>query len=257
MSKRKWKKPMNTFLSVGLAVSIIVPTLYTPVQAATHTSDVLISEYIEGSSFNKAIELYNGTGADIDLANYSLELYSNGATSASQTLKLSGTIKNGDTYVLYHKDANADIKSKGDIANTTVINFNGDDAIVLKRDGSVIDSIGQAGARVNNMADVTLVRNSNVLTGDKIIDDAFDPAVEWTELPKDDSSNLGIHGSSTENPDDPEEIISINDARSKSLGETVTIKGIVTANLKNTVQVQDHNRWNCATSSKFRCICWR
>jgi hypothetical protein len=55
MSKRKWKKPMNTFLSVGLAVSIIVPTLYTPVQAATHTSDVLISEYIEGSSFNKAI----------------------------------------------------------------------------------------------------------------------------------------------------------------------------------------------------------
>ena len=45
------------------------------------------------------------------------------------------------------------------------------------------------------MADVTLVRNSNVLTGDKIIDDAFDPAVEWTALPKDDSSNLGIHGS--------------------------------------------------------------
>ena len=51
-----------------------------PVQAATHTSDILISEYIEGSSFNKAIELYNGTGADIDLANYSLELYSNGAS---------------------------------------------------------------------------------------------------------------------------------------------------------------------------------
>ena len=187
---------MNTFLSVGLAVSIIVPTLYTPVQAATHTSDVLISEYIEGSSFNKAIELYNGTGADINLANYSLELYSNGATSASQTLKLSGTIKNGDTYVLHHKDANADIKSKGDLANSTVINFNGDDAIVLKKDGSVIDSIGQAGTRVNNMADVTLVRNNNVVSGDKIIDDAFDPAVEWTALPKDDSSNLGIHGSS-------------------------------------------------------------
>ena len=134
--------------------------------------------------------------------------------SASQTLKLSGTIKNGDTYVLHHKDANADIKSKGDLVNSTVINFNGDDAIVLKKDGSVIDSIGQAGARVNNMADVTLVRNSDVLTGDKIIDDAFDPAVEWTALPKDDSFKFrDTWLSLSENPDDPEvpvEIISIS-----------------------------------------------
>jgi uncharacterized protein len=239
MSKRKWKKPMNTLLSVGLAVSIMVPTLYSPAQAATHTSDILISEYIEGSSFNKAIELYNGTGADIDLANYSLELYSNGASTASQTLKLSGTMKNGATYVLHHKDANADIKSKGDLANSTVINFNGDDPVVLKKNGNVIDSIGQVGSRVENMKDVTLVRNSNILTGDKMINDDFDPAVEWTTLPKDDSSNLGIHGSSSENPDDPEEVISIQDARTKSLGEMVTIKGIVTANLKNTLQIQD------------------
>ena len=151
-----------------------------------------------------------------------------------------------------------DIKSKGDLANSTVINFNGDDAIVLKKDGTVIDSIGQAGTRVENMKDVTLVRNNNVVTGDKIINDAFDPAVEWTALPKDDSSNLGIHGSSTENPDDPRpEIISINDARSKPLGETVTIKGIVTANLKNTLQVQDASGGIAVTSSKFRCICWR
>ena len=64
--------------------------------------------------------------------------------------------------------------------------------------------------------------------------------------------------SASENPDDPEaEIISINDARSKSLGETVTIKGIVTANLKNTVQVQDTTGGIAVTSSKFRCICWR
>ncbi len=238
MSKRKWKKSMNTLLSVGLAVSIIVPTLYTPVQAATHTSDVLISEYIEGSSFNKAIELYNGTGADINLANYSLELYSNGAPSASQTLKLSGTIKNGETYVLYHKDANADIKSKGDLANTTVINFNGDDAIALKKDGAIIDSIGQAGARVNNIADVTLVRNSNVLTGDKIIDDAFEPSVEWTALSKDDSSNLGIHGSAFENPDDPEQGLQIHHLQgaghqSPMVNEKVAdIEGIVTYEYK-------------------------
>ena len=39
----------------------------------------------------------------------------------------------------------------------------------------------------------------------------------------------------SENPDDPEEIIPLTMQRSKSLGETVTIKGIVTANLKNTI----------------------
>ena len=57
---------------------------------------------------------------------------------------------------------------------------------------TVIDSIGQAGARIENLKDVTLVRNSNILTGDTIINDAFDPTMEWTTLPKDDSSNLGL-----------------------------------------------------------------
>ncbi|WP_338453034.1 chitobiase/beta-hexosaminidase C-terminal domain-containing protein [Niallia oryzisoli] len=242
MRQKKWKKPINVFMSASLAASIVVPALSSPVEAATHTTDLLISEYIEGSSFNKAIELYNGTGTDIHLNDYSLELYSNGATTASQTLNLSGTLKNGDTYVLYHKDANADIKSKGDLENSTVINFNGDDAVVLKKAGTVIDSIGQAGAKVENLKDVTLIRNSTILTGDPIIDDAFDPTVAWTALPKDDASNLGIHGSTTENPDEPEtpeELISIADARSKALGEKVTIKGIISAKLKNTVQVQD------------------
>ena len=242
MRKIKWKKPATTLLSLSLAVSIVVPTLSSPAEAATNTSTLLISEYIEGSSYNKAIELYNGTGKDVDLSNYSLELYSNGASASSQTLKLSGTLKNNDTYVLYHNQANDDIKSKGDLANSTVINFNGDDAIVLKKDRTVIDSIGQAGTRVESLKDITLIRNNEVTTGDTNIYDHFDPAIEWTALPKDDSSNLGIHGTTTENPEEPENpvhIISIEDARSKPLGETVTIKGIVAANLKNTIQVQD------------------
>ncbi len=193
MSKRKWKKSINTFLTASLAASIVVPAAYSsPVKAISGPQDVLISEYIEGSSFNKAIELYNGTGSDIDLSNYSLELYSNGAVSPSQTLKLSSTLKNGETYVLYHKDANADIKSKGDLANTTVINFNGDDAVVLKKNGTVIDSIGQAGARVENLKDVTLVRNPDHVTGDTNIRDAFDPTKGWKSLPNNDSSNLGF-----------------------------------------------------------------
>ena len=111
-----------------------------------HATDLLISEYVEGSSSNKAIELYNGTGQSIDLSAYSLELYSNGSATASQTLKLSGTLDNGETYVIYNGLAVADIQSKGDLSNSTVINFNGDDALVLKRQEQSLIPLDKSGS---------------------------------------------------------------------------------------------------------------
>ncbi|MCK4344563.1 MAG: Ig-like domain-containing protein, partial [Bacteroidales bacterium] len=44
----------------------------------TTRSELYISEYIEGSSFNKAIELYNNSGATIDLSGYALWIIYNG-----------------------------------------------------------------------------------------------------------------------------------------------------------------------------------
>ena len=201
MSKGKWKKPLNIFLSAGLVASLGIPAVPTTAVAATAASDLLISEYVEGSSYNKAIELYNGTGQSIDLSAYSLELYSNGAAAASQTLKLSGTLDNGKTYVIYHGLAVEDIKSKGDLSNSSVINFNGDDALVLKNAGTVIDSFGQVGVDpvpawgtgdVTTL-DHTLIRNSSIISGDTNPTDAFDPATEWTALPKDTFTSLGSH----------------------------------------------------------------
>ena len=51
-------------------------------------------EYIEGWSNNKALELYNPTNAAVDLSDYRLERYSNGATAAqdNQKVDLSGTL---------------------------------------------------------------------------------------------------------------------------------------------------------------------
>lgn len=245
MDKRRWKKPFNAFLSTLLVASILTPTI--PTSAATaQASDLIISEYIEGSSFNKAIELYNGTGSDIDLSQYKLELYVNGASPAGQTLQLTGNLNAGKTYVIHHKDANDSIKSKGNLVNSNVINFNGDDPVVLKKGNDVIDSIGQGGQRVNNAADVTLVRKSNITAGDTIVDDPFDPNKEWEVLPKDDASNLGQHtmdGSSVDpgNPDNPGDgdIKSIAQARALPVGDNVTIKAVVAAKLKNTISVQD------------------
>ena len=60
------------------------------------TSDLFFSEYTEGESgSNKAVEIYNGTGTAINLANYSIRYYTNGAATPSSTTALSGTLADG------------------------------------------------------------------------------------------------------------------------------------------------------------------
>ena len=52
-------------------------------------SELFISEYVEGSGNNKALEIYNPTSQDIDLALYMIIRYSNGATGASSGMQFS------------------------------------------------------------------------------------------------------------------------------------------------------------------------
>ncbi|HEX5563324.1 MAG TPA: endonuclease, partial [Sporosarcina sp.] len=162
-------------------------------------------------------------------------------------MTLSGTVAHGETYVLYHNQAVDEIKDKGNLGNSSVINFNGDDPLVLKKSGTVIDSIGQVGSTAKWGVDVTLVRNAAVTKGDSNPGDAFNRDEEWTVYPKDTFDHLGLHqmdGTPTDpvdpgDPDDPGDISTIGDVRSKALGEIVTIKGTVAAKLKNTISVQD------------------
>jgi predicted extracellular nuclease len=51
-------------------------------------ADLFFSEYIEGSSNNKALEIYNNTGAAIDLAEagYVVQLYFNGSTVPQRSI---------------------------------------------------------------------------------------------------------------------------------------------------------------------------
>lgn len=240
MRKRKWKKPVNAFLATSMIASAVAPVVPTVANAETIVAtDLIISEYIEGSSYNKAIEIYNGTGAPVDLNKYSLELITNGDPSSNvQTIKLSGTLEHDNVYVLYHGQANDAIKNVGDLENSSVINFNGNDPVLLKKDGEVIDSLGKVGSSADFAKDKTLVRKSSILTGDAVMDDTFDATLEWEVLPKDTTSNLGSHemGATPGEPGDPDptevEVISIADAHTKAAGETVTVKGIVSANLK-------------------------
>ncbi|MGN7407886.1 lamin tail domain-containing protein [Sporosarcina sp. SAFN-010] len=247
MHGRTGKKWLNSLMATTLVAGLVAPAVpvYAVESPAVKESDLLISEYVEGSGFNKAIELYNGTGATLDLSGYSVELYANGAVAPTNKLELTGTLEDGKTYVIVHNQASADLKAKADMEIGSVTNFNGDDAIVLKKGNAAIDSFGQVGARDNWGTDVTLVRNADVTKGDGVIDDPFDRTKEWTVYPKDTFSNLGTHeldGSGSTDPEEPEvpvDVMSIKDARALPAGEKATVKGIVAAKLKNTISIQD------------------
>ena len=101
-----------------------------------NTSGLIISEYVEGSSFNKALEIYNGTGSMVNLgaANVTVQIFFNGNTSAGRTISLSGTLADGDVFVLAHPSADQAILNVTDQTSDGVL-FNGDDAITLNIGG--------------------------------------------------------------------------------------------------------------------------
>jgi uncharacterized protein len=165
--------------------------------------DVFFSEYVEGSGFNKAIEIFNGSGAPVDLAagGYTLELYSNGAATASQTVALTGTIADGDVYVVSRADANQVIVAQADQLAPAVVNWNGDDAVVLRKAGAPVDVIGQIGVDpgtqwgtgLTSTLDHTLRRLATISGGDPDGTNPFDPAAEWEGFAADTFDGLGAH----------------------------------------------------------------
>lgn len=175
----------------------------------------IISEYVEGSSNNKYIEVYNGTGATINLADYRLSLFGNGASVAGTTFVLNAvgagnTLAAGATVVISNSSAALTLP-QGVTAYSTassLTNFNGDDAFALQlADGTNIDIFGRIGddpgtawtSGTISTLDRTLVRNANVLTGVSVNPSGTGTSgfatlgTEWTSYPIDTVSNLGSH----------------------------------------------------------------
>lgn len=141
---------MKQFL---LSVSLLIGAAVN----AQDCSDLFISEYVEGWSNNKALEIYNPTDQSIDLSAYLIQRYSNGSTSvgAQQCVQLSGTIEAYGTYVAVIEKLDpmgqgqeapvwdslqerADGFYCPDYNVSNAMYFNGNDAVVLAK-GSVTD----------------------------------------------------------------------------------------------------------------------
>jgi len=165
-------------------------------------TELFFSEYIEGSSNNKALEIYNGTGAAVDLAAnaYKVEMYFNGSTSVGLTINLTGTVANNGVFVVAPTNAGATILAAANQTFGTAW-FNGDDAVVLRKGTAIVDVIGQIGfdpgtewgTGLVSTQDNTLRRKATVCQGDTDGSNAFDPSVEWDGFATDTFAGLGSH----------------------------------------------------------------
>jgi len=177
---------LGLFLTIGLGVGL---SSYSKsaleIKAATAT-DLFISEYIEGSSNNKAVEIYNGTGAAVDLSIYKIKLFANGAalTAPTTTYAFTGTLANNDVFVIVNASANTTFKALAEYSLSTnnVANFNGDDSLGLFKNDVLIDQFGEIGVDPGSSwivgsgdtVDNTLVRNQYIYSPTTL-------AKQWTE----------------------------------------------------------------------------
>lgn len=206
-------------------------------------ADLIFSEYVEGSSFNKALELQNTGDSAISLAGYRIELYSNGNLSVQAGLDLSGSLAAGDDYVIAHGSASSAIAAVADLTNSSIANFNGNDVLLLKYNSQVVDRIGELGNDTTFGANLTLVRKAGITQGDPQYDLPFDASEQWDSYPENTFAYLGDAGS---NPGDGGEptlaqcgdsmtaISAIQGSGSASplLGQSVAIEAIVVAQLQ-------------------------
>ncbi|MBP8824023.1 MAG: lamin tail domain-containing protein, partial [Flavobacteriales bacterium] len=165
--------------------------------------DLFFSEYVEGSGSNKYVEIFNGTGADVDLSQYELRLFSNGASSPTATELLSGTLAAGSNIV--YADGAA-LAYGGTVVVSSAVNYNGDDAFGLYNLGTasyadLIGTIGEdpgsawTGMDGRSTAGKTLVRVATVTGGVTTSPATGFPTLnaEWTAFDEDDVSHLGGH----------------------------------------------------------------
>lgn len=169
---------------------------------------IFFSEYLEGSSNNKAIEIYNGENTAIDLTLLTIRLYSNGSSTPGNTWNgTSGTLESGKTLIIYNSGSTLTDITKYGFASSTVTFFNGDDALDLAYNGVTLDVIGQIGVdpgigwdvagTSNGTADKTLVRKLNTAGGTtdwSLSAGTNESNSQWVVKTIDYTGNLGSYG---------------------------------------------------------------
>ena len=211
----------NTLLCLGQAVTLTAKTL---------AKDLIISEYVEGSSNNKYLEIYNGTGASVNLSDYRYQAFHNGATSPTFNVQLTGTLLDGASIV--YSNSGAAIYSGQNTSLGLSLSYNGNDAFALYKisTSSFVDIFGVIGqdpvtAWTNGSyttKDKTLRRKSTVHSGVSVNPtNGFSTlAAEWDMYNTDDVSGLSSHSINDVN------YTWSNNSTNNSITETPTVNSV-------------------------------
>lgn len=153
------------------------------------TTELIISEYIEGSSYNKGLEIANFTGSSVNLSAYSVMKQTNGSGSWTDELNLTGSIANDDVFVVVNSNAASAMQAEADlISSSPVMSFNGNDPIGLFKNGQLIDVIGAFNSTSSFGQNTTLVRKETISEPN-----ATYIISEWDGYASDTFSFLGSH----------------------------------------------------------------
>ena len=176
--------------------------------STTTANELFFSEYVEGSSNNKALEIVNLTSNDIDLSSYSIKRQSNGGVNGNDweetvVLTLTGyTIKSNTTFVIVNGSADEQLLAKADHIQPNAsetnwgapISFNGNDPVGLFKNNVLIDVVGTYNGGSSNFAkNKTLRRKSDVSQANT----NFDLDNEWDVFPEDTFDDIGSHSAIT------------------------------------------------------------
>ncbi len=180
-----------------LKFSAVVVGLILQVSAS---ADLFFTEYVEGSSYNKALEIYNPSDKAVDLSAYSINLFSNGNSTPNSSFPLSGSLESNSVMVVANPKASSELLNKATVTSN-VVNFNGNDSITLTKYGAVVDVIGQVGynpgskwgSKEISTKNCTIKRKSTVTTGTSEADNIFNPVIEWEGFKINTFSGLGWH----------------------------------------------------------------
>lgn len=179
----------------------VLAFLLAPLTGFSQTCDLFFSEYLEGASNNKAIEVYNPTLLPVNLADYKIFRYNNGSSIPTDSLQMVGTLAPGGVYVAGNPSAVAAILTASDTLHTITF-FNGNDAMELRYmpTNTTLDIIGIIGNNPGTnwpvgtgaTSEFTLVRNIAITHGNL---NWATSVTEWDVYPQNTTTFIGAHTS--------------------------------------------------------------